>query len=48
MTRGKAPGSDGFPVEFYLKFWEVLGEIWLRSLIAVLIGVSLLRVRDEA
>lgn len=26
MARGKTPGSDGFPVEFYLKFWEVLGE----------------------
>ena len=47
MARGKAPGSDGFPVEFYLKFWEVLGKIWLRSLTTVLIGVSLLRVRDE-
>ena len=26
MARGKAPGLDGLPVEFYLHFWEVLGE----------------------
>ena len=25
MARGKAPGCDGLPVEFYLKFWHVLG-----------------------
>ena len=25
MARRKAPGSDGLPVEFYLKFWDVLG-----------------------
>ena len=26
MARDKASGLDGFPVEFYLKFWEVLGK----------------------
>ena len=26
MARRKAPGSDGLPVEFYLKFWDLLGE----------------------
>ena len=26
MARGKAPGIDGLPMEFYLKFWGVLGE----------------------
>jgi len=26
MARGKAPGIDGLPMEFYLKFWNVLGE----------------------
>ena len=26
MARGKAPGSDGLPMEFYLKFWDLLGE----------------------
>ena len=25
MARRKAPGLDGLPVEFYLKFWPVLG-----------------------
>ena len=25
MARGKAPGIDGLPMEFYLKFWGVLG-----------------------
>ena len=26
MARRKAPGSDGLPMEFYLKFWDVLGS----------------------
>ena len=25
MTRGKSPGSDGLPMEFYVTFWDVLG-----------------------
>ena len=25
MARGNAPGIDGFPMEFYLKFWGLLG-----------------------
>ena len=25
MARGKAPGLDGLPMEFYLKFWDVIG-----------------------
>ena len=25
MARGKSPGSDGLPVEFFVKFWDVLG-----------------------
>ena len=25
MARSKAPGSDGLPMEFYLRFWNVLG-----------------------
>ena len=25
MARRKAPGLDGLPVEFYIKFWDVLG-----------------------
>ena len=24
MAKGKAPGIDGLPMEFYLKFWNVL------------------------
>ena len=26
MARRKAPGSDGLPIEFYIRFWEVLGQ----------------------
>ena len=26
MARRKAPGLDGLPAEFYLKFWSVLGQ----------------------
>ena len=26
MARGKSPGSDGLTVEFFLKFWDVLGS----------------------
>ena len=26
MARRKAPGLDGLPMEFYLKFWSVLGD----------------------
>ena len=26
MARQKAPGSDGLPAGFYLKFWAVLGN----------------------
>ena len=25
MARGKSPGSDGFPMEFYVAFWDVIG-----------------------
>ena len=25
MGRGKSPGSDGLPMEFYVKFWPILG-----------------------
>ena len=25
LSPGKTPGSDGFPQEFYLQFWDVLG-----------------------
>ena len=32
MAKNKAPGLDGFPAEFYLRFWHVLGG----DLVAVL------------
>ena len=30
LNLGKSPGSDGFSVEFYLHFWEILGPLLLR------------------
>ena len=32
MARRKAPGSDGLPMEFYLKFWCLLGSDLVRVL----------------
>ena len=32
MSRGKIPGSDGFPMEFYVRFWDVLGDDLVRVL----------------
>ena len=32
MARGKTPGSDGFPMEFYLHFWSSLGADLVRVL----------------
>ena len=32
MARCKAPGSDGLPMEFYLRFWGVLGSDLVESL----------------
>lgn len=26
MARNRSPGSDGLPVEFYLRFWDVIGS----------------------
>ena len=26
MVRGSTPGVDGFPMEFYLAFWDILGR----------------------
>lgn len=26
MVRGSSPGINGFPMEFYITFWEILGE----------------------
>ena len=26
MAKGKSPGSDGLPSEFYVAFWDLLGE----------------------
>ena len=32
MSRSKTPGSDGFPMEFYVTFWEALGADLVRVL----------------
>ena len=32
MARGKTPGSNGFPMEFYLRFWSSLGADLVRVL----------------
>ena len=26
MSSGKSPGADGLPVEFYRRFWSLLGQ----------------------
>ena len=26
MARRRAPGTDGLPMEFYVRFWEVFGQ----------------------
>ena len=26
MALRKSPGCDGFPAEFYIKFWDILGD----------------------
>ncbi len=36
MNRRKVPGIDGLPVEFYLKFWDILGPVVLEVLSAIL------------
>uniref|UniRef100_A0AAZ3PI26 Reverse transcriptase domain-containing protein n=1 Tax=Oncorhynchus tshawytscha TaxID=74940 RepID=A0AAZ3PI26_ONCTS len=36
MGKGKVPGMDGLPAEFYLKFWGILGPVVLEVLKAIL------------
>ena len=32
FSKGKSPGTDGLTVEFYLAFWEFLGQELVNSL----------------
>ncbi len=32
MSHGKTPGSDGFPMEFFVSFWDILGLDLVRIL----------------
>lgn len=41
MARNKAPGSDGLPVEFYLRFWDILGSDLTEVLNSAFISNSL-------
>ncbi|GBG85772.1 hypothetical protein CBR_g40499 [Chara braunii] len=41
MVKGKAPGDDGLPVEFFLATWEVVGPILVRLFNRVLEGALL-------
>ncbi|GBG73502.1 hypothetical protein CBR_g16845 [Chara braunii] len=41
MAKGKSPGSDGLPVEFYLATWEHVGPILLRLFNRILEGGTL-------
>uniref|UniRef100_A0AAZ3PHA4 Reverse transcriptase domain-containing protein n=1 Tax=Oncorhynchus tshawytscha TaxID=74940 RepID=A0AAZ3PHA4_ONCTS len=36
MGKGKVPGMDGLPAEFYLMFWGILGPVVLEVLKAIL------------
>lgn len=33
MTKGKAPGVDGYPVEFYTKNQDIVKEDWLYEVV---------------
>ena len=45
MAKGKSPGSDGLPMEFYVAFWDLLGghllNVFNSSLEACLLNLSL-------
>lgn len=41
MSRGKTPGSDGFPMEFYVSFWDVIGVDLVRVLNCAYVGGKL-------
>lgn len=38
MAHRKAPGNDGLPMEFYVKFWPVLGSDLVRVLNSCLVN----------
>ena len=48
MARGKSPGSDGLPMEFYVKFWPLLGADLVNVLNSCYLcgAVSLTQKRD--
>ena len=48
MARGKSPGSDGLPAEFYITFWDVLGAVLIEVVNASLDAGSLALSQKEA
>lgn len=42
MPKRKVPGPDGFPPEFFLESWELVGEDTISAIIEFFIGGRML------
>lgn len=46
MKKGKSPGLDGIPPEFYLTFWDTLGPYLFKNTNSAIISLLLKKGRD--